>query len=52
MVRLTDRLDMTIVVDWDVKQHSNKHMLPIVTLQKNDMKINRFAEAFQIWNIC
>ena len=27
MVRLTDSLDMTIVVDWDVKQHSNKHIL-------------------------
>ena len=24
--RLTDRLDMTIVVDWDVKQHSNKQI--------------------------
>ena len=24
MGSLTDRLDMTIVVDWDVKQHSNK----------------------------
>ena len=24
VVRLTDCLDMTIVVDWDVKQHSNK----------------------------
>ena len=22
--RLTDCLDMTVVVDWDVKQHSNK----------------------------
>ena len=26
MDRLTDRLDMTIVVDWDVKQHSNKKL--------------------------
>ena len=24
MDRLTDRLDMTIVVDYDIKQHSNK----------------------------
>ena len=24
MVRLTDRLDMTIAVDWDVKQHTPK----------------------------
>ena len=26
MDRLTDRLDMTIAVDWDVKQHSNKQI--------------------------
>ena len=24
VVRLTDLLDMTRVVDWDIKQHSNK----------------------------
>ena len=25
MYRLTDHLEMTIVDDWDVNQHSNKH---------------------------
>ena len=34
MDRLTDRLDMTIVVDWDIKQHSNKQ-----TMYYNDTKI-------------
>ena len=27
VVRLTDHLDMIIVVDWDVKQHSNKQAI-------------------------
>ena len=27
MDRLTDRLNMTIVIDWDVKQHSNKQSI-------------------------
>ena len=26
MVRLNDRLSMAIVVDWDVKQHSNEQI--------------------------
>ena len=33
MDNLTDRLDMTIVVDWDVKQHSNKQTKHVVNLE-------------------
>ena len=31
MIRLTDRLDMTIVVDWNVKHKSNKQTTCLIT---------------------
>ena len=34
MVRLTDRLDMTVAVDWDVKpQNNNNDNISIVQIQ-------------------
>ena len=33
MVRLTDHLDMTIAVDWDVKPKTNKKQVEVACLQ-------------------
>ena len=40
MVRLTDCLDVTIAVDWDVKPQSNKQ----------DMPDKHMGESFQDYN--
>ena len=33
MVRLTDHLDMTIAVDWDIKQQTKQNGIPLYDLK-------------------
>ena len=53
---LTDRLDLTIVVDWDVRQHSNKQKkkkleLFFPKLSKEIYFLESFDHVLIIWNL-
>ena len=49
MVRLTDRLDMAIAVDWDVKSLNNNNNWTVLNVLESLIMPLRTPNIFSIW---